>query len=156
MVLQRQLSWILGKHPKILIIFVIGLIRTSRQFFTNHVALSQLHRKHYLTLQQMSDTSLCKWLKCIHHGYAEDFSTNGLTCHKVLEWNPLCIFNICWQKKLIKQWAISLSELILCGITVWLYSQHRKQFFQFHDAIYEWKIFGAWRFWCPRNQMMHR
>ena len=50
----------------------------------------------------------------------QDSSTNGLPCDKVLNWNPLCIFNIFWWKKLLKQWAISLSELLLFGRTVWL------------------------------------
>jgi len=42
----------------------------------------------------------------------QDSYTNYLPCDKVLEWNPLCIFNICRQK-LSKQLAITLSELIL-------------------------------------------
>jgi len=68
--------------------------------------------------QQLSDISLCKKLKFTIMEM-QDSSTNGLACDKVLDWNPLCIFNIFWQKKLLTRWAISLSELILFGSTVW-------------------------------------
>jgi len=34
----------------------------------------QLHRKHYMTSQQLSDISLCKMLKYMHDGHARVFN----------------------------------------------------------------------------------
>jgi len=85
----------LGKTPRdndLLTICVIGFIRTSKQSFTSHVKGSNV------SIMDMQDSS-----------------TNRLTCDKVLDWNPLCMFNIFLQKKLLKQWAI-------CYVI--LYSQH--------------------------------
>ena len=56
----------LGKTPRdndLLTIFVIGLIRTSRQSLTSHEGIES-------TAQKALYVSLCKRLKCIHHGYA--------------------------------------------------------------------------------------
>ena len=47
-----------------------------------------------------------------------DSSTSPISCNKMLERNPPCIFNIYYQKKLLKQWTLSLSGLKLFGRTV--------------------------------------
>ena len=106
-----------GKAPRdndLLTLFVIGLIRTSRQSFVSHVGIGSTAQKALDDLfQQLSDTVPVNGSN-VSIMDMQDSSTNGL------EWNSLCIFNICWQKKLLKQWAMTLSELILFGRTVWL------------------------------------
>jgi hypothetical protein len=91
-----------------LTIIAIGLIRKTRHSFTSNVGIGS-------TAQKALDDFLSKCLisvsvkgSNVSISDMQDSSTNGLPCEKVLEWNPLCIFNIFGQKKLLKQWATSL------------------------------------------------
>ena len=93
----RAAFMVLGKPPKdndLLTVFVIGLIRTSRQSFTSHVGIGS-------TAQKALDDLFSNYLLSVSVKGSnvsimdmQDSSTNGLPCDKVLEWNPLCIFNI--------------------------------------------------------------
>jgi hypothetical protein len=87
----------LGKTPRgndLLTIFVIEFIRTSRQSFTSHVGIG-------LTAQKALDDFFINCLISVSVKGSnvsimdmQDSSTNGVPCDKVLDWNPLCIFNI--------------------------------------------------------------
>ena len=121
--LTRAAFMDLGRTPRyndLLTIFVFGLIRTSRESFTNKVNCTENIFSNCLISVSVkgSNVSTMDML---------DFSTNCLPCDKVLEWNLLCIFKMFWQKKVLQQWAIFISELILFG---------RKQSFDFNWMLW--------------------
>ena len=96
-----------------LTIFVILLIRISIHPFTYHVGIESTTQKaldEYFSNCLMS-VSVKGWNVSFMN--MQDSPTNGIPWDKVTEGNPSCIFNIFWQTKLLKQWAISLSQLII-------------------------------------------
>jgi len=113
----------LGKTSRdndLLTIFVIEFIRTFRHSLTSHVGIRSTAQKALddFFSNCLISVSVKGWNVSIMD--MQDSPCNGITCDKVLKRNPSCIFNIFWEKKLLKQWAISLSELIIFGKTVWL------------------------------------
>ena len=87
----------LGKTPKntnLLTIFVIGLIRIYRHSFTIYAVIGS-------TAQKALDDHFSNCLKSFSVKGSDvsvmdmqDSCTNALPCDNVLEWNPLCMFNI--------------------------------------------------------------
>ena len=97
MVLQGELSWILGQTPRdneLLTILVNGLIRTSRQSFTSHVDIESTAQKALDDLFSNCLASVSVKGSNVYIMDMHDSSTNGLPCDNVLESNPLCIFHL--------------------------------------------------------------
>jgi len=92
----------LGKTPRdndVLTIFLIGLIKTSRQSFTSHIGIGS-------TAQQAIDDLFTNCVIYVSSKGSnvslmdmQDSSTDALHCDKVIEWNPLCIFNITFDRR---------------------------------------------------------
>jgi len=82
------------RYNYLLIIFVIELIRTSRQSFTNHVGIGSTAQKVLDDFFSNCPISFSVKGSNVSIMDMQDSSTNGLPCDKVLDWNALCIFNI--------------------------------------------------------------
>jgi len=96
--LFQALRMDLGKTPRdndLFTIFVIGLIRTSRQSFTSHVGIGSIAQKALDDRFSNCLISVSVKGSNVSMMNMQDSSTNGLPYDKVLEGNPLCIFNIC-------------------------------------------------------------
>jgi len=90
------------KQPRdndLLTIFVIELIRTSRQSFTSHVGIGSTAQKALDDIFSNCLISVSIKRSNVSIMDMQDSSTNGLPCGRVLEWSPLCIFNIFDRRK---------------------------------------------------------
>ena len=94
----------LGKTPRdndFLTTFVIGLIKTSRQYFRSHVGIGSTAQTALDDLFSNCLISVTVKGPNVSIIDIQVSSFTGLPCVTVLEGNPSCIFNIFWQRKFI-------------------------------------------------------